>query len=117
MNLKEWRKRKEREAKSPKAKVVRMEPETLLERLLRYARLSGSQYVEKPYKVDCFINGVVVTVYREPAQYMGGTRMFLFYGEVFYPYRKCCRLKYLNEHCAKLLYDRLAKEMTNYKKI
>lgn len=109
MNLKEWRKRREREAKSPKAKMVRMEPETLLERLLRYARLSGSQYVEKPHKVDCFINGVVVTVYREPARHMGGTRMFFFYGEVFYPYRKYGRLKYLDEHCAKLLYNRLAK--------
>ena len=87
-----------------------MKPETLLERLLRYARMAGLQYIEKQHKVDCLMpNGVVVTIYREPARTMDGTKPFLFYGEVFYPYRQYDRLKFLDEHCAELLYDRLAK--------
>lgn len=109
MNLKDWRRRREREARRPKAVTVRMVPETLVERLLRYARASGAQYIEKHYTVDCVMpSGAILTVYREPARHMGGTRPFYFYGEIFYPYRKCCRRVYLNERCAKRLFDRLA---------
>lgn len=112
MTLKDWRKRRER-ARRPAAKVVQMKPETLLERLLRYARLSGSQYIEAPHKVDCVMpNGVIVTIYREPARHMDGTKPFLYYGEVFYPHRRCCRRVYLDEHCANLLHDRLAQAIS-----
>ena len=109
-NLKEWRKRRERKAKKPAAKVVRMEPETLLERLLRYARMKGLEFIKKPHKVDCLMpSGALLTIYHEPSRIMGGTKPFLLYGEVFYPYRKYGRYLYLNERTAKFLYVRLAK--------
>lgn len=109
MNLKEWRKRREREASKPSAKIVQLKPETLLERLQRYARLSGSKYTERSHKVECVMpNGVVVTVYREPYRYRGGRDPILLYGMVFYPYRRYGRWKYFDWRCAKRLYDRLA---------
>lgn len=112
--MEQWRRQRRYERK---AVVKAVKPETLLERVMRFARRKGLQVFEKTFCVDFAMqNGDILTVYRLPARSVNAFRVSLYYGEIFHPSRRYGRRTYIDEKCAEFIYKRLGEVEKELKK-
>ena len=85
-----------------------MESESLVERMLRYARLKGLHVEEKPFSISLMTqDGSILTIYKEPSVSNCGNRMERIFGEIRHVYNERSICKYITEPTAEYLYKLL----------
>ena len=85
-----------------------MESESLVERMLRYARLKGLHVEEKPFSISLMTqDGSILLLYKEPSVSNCGNRMERIFGEIRHVYNEHRICKYITEPTAEQLYKYL----------
>ena len=81
---------------------------TLHELLLEYARLKNLPVTERTFSVSCTTeDGILVTIYREPAIHNHGVKMERYFGEIRNPMLRHGQMKYIDEQAAEHIVKRL----------
>ena len=85
-----------------------MESESLVDRMLRYARMKGLYLEEKPFSISLMTqDGSFVTLYKEPSVSNCGNRMERIFGVIRHVYHERRIYKYITEPTAEYLYKLL----------